>query len=550
MNDNALTARFVSRATLAVLHDSDLDGRRVRVERFGSIYPGGASVCSLTIERDPLRPLPFAGADIVQLFNGPRMVWEGNITSIGAYVGDASQGVRVNSIGHWGWLMGRTIDKRWADNRLTEDAWADSLPTGYSDTNRDKFTVDRTARLRIETKAATMAVSDGHSLTYSQPTGQTTKRVKLSYNFQEGAQNYGWRLFNVTAANNIWNLTASGAGTRDDTPATPSQHIFLTLYSGAVQAAVADGTLFGQIDDAVSGATALMVYSETGNINCLEIFKDVRAMVPELSSDETAIDTSLTVSIEPFITIGQEAYSSILARIAGYGTSSYGAIGYGIKDSSQSSDGKPILFAEPWPVLTDYEYEISLSAPNLTGGLNVVRDYGAIANWLVVTYQDLQGVSRVLTPDDDANLKDDDSISRFGKRQLSQPLSLGQLSQTAAVQYCRRYLAAAKDPQVYVSGAIRLAGYVNGKSGSRVPTSHVQAGQRAKIVDFVSDVIDVAGAGLTAVITFAEYTDDNGGTVSLSFGVPDNLAIMLARARLVTAQLLRAGEAQTWADQK
>lgn len=534
MNWNTITARFFNWSTRVERADPAGDGQRIQVERMGTIYPGGFGACSLVIQRDPVRPLPFRGGDLVRLYNGPRMVWEGFVTGSAHFVGDNSHGVRVQAVGGWGWLLAtRSIDKRWADNRMTNEAWYED-PTAYSPNDQTLSqieTIDRVdGRLRFTPKNVAFTNQWYHRLRYSMPTGQTVKRFKLSYDMQEAAQAWSLELFNEQSVAAVWTVTASATGTRDDTLVTPTQHMFILFRSAAGQTPATDGTIYGQVDDAISGATGFMVYSETGNINAYEVFKDVAALVSELSTDTSAIDASLTVSVEPFITNGREAYSSILARIAGYGTSSYGAIGYGIRGSDQASDRKPMLFAEPWPALTDYEYEISMR--NVQGGLSVVRDFAGIANWITVQYEDALGVTHIVTPDDDANLKDTASITAYGERHLSRPLSLGQIGETAAKQYARRYLASSKDPQVYVSGSIRLAGYVPGKNGTKVPAANVVAGERAKIVDFISDVINVAGAGLTAVITFAEYSDENGGTVSLSFGVPDNLAIMLARAGL------------------
>jgi len=139
-----------------------------------------------------------------------------------------------------------------------------------------------------------------------------------------------------------------------------------------------------------------------------------------------------------------------------------------------------------------------------------------------------------VSPNDDATLKDQTSIDAYGERHLV--LSLGQIGDVSAKQYAKRVLAVSKDPQVYISGGLRFVGTMNAKNGAKVPVSQVESGQRVKIVDFVSDVIDVVGAGLTAIITLAEYSDVNGGTVSVSFGAPDNLAVLLARMPRVFVQ--------------
>lgn len=524
----------------------DRESIRIEIDRFGSVYPGGFSVCSLILRRDPTAPLPFGGTDMVRLYNGPRVVWEGYISSILPFVDDNSAGVRVSAVGAWGWLLNTTIDKRWADNRTSADVWVE-MPTYYNanDVTPDQvMNVDRLdGRIRIQPRGMAYTAGQYHRLRYSQPTGQTSKRFTWSYEMQEGAQAWSLELFNETSTASVWQILVSGTGTVDHTFATPTQHMFLLLASVNNQTPAGDGAIFGQIDGNISGATPFSVYSETGNINCYEVFRDVRALVSELSADESMISSSLTVSVEPFMTNGHEAYRSILTRIAGYGTASYGAIGYGIRECAQSSDGKPILFAEPWPDVSSYDYEVSLRGQNISGSLAIARDFGGIVNYVVLTYQNGLGETVTLTPADDSTLTDADSVATYGTRAMTSPLSLGQVGDTAAAQYGRRFLAARKTPQVYVSGSIKVKGYIHGKGGERIPVANVRAGERVKIVDFVSDVLDVTGAGYTAVVTFAEYSDTDGGSVTLSFGVPDNLAIMLARAQLIGGTTLLTGEA-------
>lgn len=530
MNDayNTLTARFLDRSTLAQLTDAASDGQRVEIERFSKAYPGGFAECSLLIQRDPLLPLSFGLGDRLQILNGPRIVWEGDITSIEHYATDSSQGVRIMAVGVWGTVTARTTSKVWADNRMGADTWTEPTTalSGVDKTPDRVISIDRTSgRLRWTPKAEAFTLNWFHRARYRMPTSQTVKRFKGSYTLQEGAQAWeiGW--INQTTTGVEWSVNASGSGTFDVTLTTPSNEIWAYLAARAAQTPKSDGTYYGQIDDAASGATQFMVYGETGNINCYEIFRDVRGYISELSADESLIDGSLTVSVEPFFAQGREAYRSILARIAGYGTSSYGPIGYGIRESSLSNDGKPILYCEPWPALTDYEYQVSVR--DAAGGVRVVRDIGGVANWIVVTYQDALGDTTTLTPDDDATLKDQTSIDAYGERHML--LNLGQIGSTPSISYARAVLSVAKDPQVYISGSLRFAGYLTAKSGERVPAANVREGERVKIVDFISDVLDVSGAGLTAVITLAEYSDADGGSVSLSFGVPNKLTIMLAR---------------------
>jgi len=538
-NENGIVAKFYDRSTMAQLPDPSQIGRYIAVEDYDGANPGGFGSASLRVTCDATAALPFGESDFIKLFNGERVVWEGEIGRISHWFSAQGQGVRLMCTGPWGRWMSRTIEKRWADNRMTDDVWYEPATAfdGNDKTLSQVMQIDRVSgRIRFTPKNEAFAVNQYHRAEYAMPTGQTVKRVKCSYNMQEAAQAWVLGIYNTTAGAAIWSVSASGAGTRDDTLGTPSNKIWLYLQSGAAQTPTSDGVYYGQVDSAISGATAFMVYSETGNINCYEVFKDVAALVPELSTDYSLLDSTLSVSIEPFITKGREELASILARIAAFGTSTYGGISYGIRDSSQSTDGKPILFCEPTPPLTDYEWEINISDRRIGDTLEIVRDADSVVNWVVVEYEDALGKRYTITPDDDATLKDTDSIAKHGERH-GQVLRLGQVGQTPALQYARSYLAKMKDTQVYVSGSITYRGSIPGKNGASTPASEavveVLHGVRARVSNFVTDVLDIAGAGLTALVSSATYSDVNGGEVRLTFGVPDDLATLLARMPIV-----------------
>jgi hypothetical protein len=60
-----------------------------------------------------------------------------------------------------------------------------------------------------------------------------------------------------------------------------------------------------------------------------------------------------------------------------------------------------------------------------------------------------------------------------------------------------------------------------------IPASQIQAGKRLLITDYLTDL---SGTGLTVLITRTEYEHDSR-MYSLSFGVPDNLAVLLAQKK-------------------
>ena len=70
-----------------------------------------------------------------------------------------------------------------------------------------------------------------------------------------------------------------------------------------------------------------------------------------------------------------------------------------------------------------------------------------------------------------------------------------------------------------------VGGYIGAKSGQVVPSSQIRAGKRVKIENYLQDL---SGTGLTFLISMIEC-DDRSETVAISTGLPDNLAVFLAR---------------------
>lgn len=515
--------------------------------RFGSIFPGGYSTISFFIPCDITIPLEIMEGCKVLAFNWTLEVWHGFIVSIAYVLGaNGDTGIQILGAGAFGYVMGsERIDKRWADNRITPDVWIAGTAPGLSDANSDRFsTIDRSkSRLRIETKNASYSALDASSLYYEMPIGDAVKRAKLSYQLQEGAGDLVLRLYNQAAAANVWSVSASGSGTRDDTLGTPSRRIQMTLYANSAHSGTSDGSRFGQIDDAVSGANALMIYSETGNINAYEVAKDLVGLLSRLSSNTDRISSALTVSVEPFITTGKEAAASILARICSYGDTSYWPIGYAVWGSQEVTDEKPQLVVEPYPALTSCEYVIDAGDPLLEAPAQIVRDVNSVVNYVSVRYTDPEGREKIVTPDDDATLKDDASIAFYGKREADTDPHVGTGTSDLAIRAGRAFLANKKDPRPYVSAPLRVYGSIRNYDGGETPVSEIRAGQRVKLANIADDVLNQTGVGATFIITETEYSDDDQ-SVMISCGMPDSLASFLAAMSLVPTRKAYTGRVE------
>lgn len=537
MNDNRIVLTIYSSGTVAA-SDQALLLRRAKDLRFSTLFPGGVfATLSCFIACDPAVSFPFLVGYRLVARNGLVVVWEGVITSLPRIV-DTEMGVQINAAGYWGQLLERRgWEKPWADNRLDEANWV--YQTGTTGAGDQACTVDRLNRIRFTPKGVAWANGDYSAVRYTAPTGETCKRLTYSYDLQEGAQAWevsAWRSTDGAAWTQMTNVSgetygagtttvivASGTGSIDVTLATPSRYLELRFYSRAAQTPVEDGTYYGQY-------SSLMVYTQTGTITAQSIAKDIRAKVTSLNSDETQIGAP-GLTLAPFITAGRETMTAILSRAAGYGDASFNSWAPSLmeSDAATTPDGKPVLALAQYPALTAYDYAVRIDDPNVAGRITVVYDLDAVRNWITVKYRDeLNNRDVILTPDDDANLKDTTSITTYGQRETPQPLDAGTTSSTIAKNLARRYLAAYKNPRLYVSGPITVKGYIRAPKGTRVPASQIRAGKRIRVENYLDDLASVSGAGLTFVITQTDY-DDAAQTCAISTGVPDDLAVFLAQ---------------------
>ena len=363
---------------------------------------------------------------------------------------------------------------------------------------------------QVETK-----VNGAAGLWYRLKTSADLDAVGIYELFAQTRQAWELRLYDPVGASSLWSVTANGSGSQDLTLGTPRQTLYFELVAKANQKAVGNSSIQGNI-------TTLIVYSETGNINTYEIANDIRGALTELSTNTTALDsTNATLDLTPFITNAWETYASILTRAAAFGDTAAtgGALGYGLRSSQLASDGKPLMFLEQWPVISDltvYDYQVSTKTAQIP---SVRRDYASIKNWLIINYTDnLTGLATILTPDDFAALTDATSVARYERRIFV--LSLGACTEAAALGFGARYLAAYKDPLISATGAITVTEYLTGKNGNLSPASEIQAGKRLKIIDYEE--------GIMGVITSTQY-NHTARTCAITLGYSDNLAIILAR---------------------
>lgn len=331
--------------------------------------------------------------------------------------------------------------------------------------------------------------------------------------FQNTSQNFELRLRDTVGSTDIFSLTSTTSGAQDVTLGTPRQYLDLEFIARNNGTPLANGTIYGEL-------TNLEMFSETGNINVYEVANDLRGALSNLSINTTYLDSTATYSLRSqFITQDYERMASVLMRAAAFGNASGAALAFGLKSSQFATDALPPLFLEDWPSISgagDYDYQVTVTTAQIP---QLRRDYASIENWIVIRYTDSLGRTVLVTPDDEATLKDTDSIDRYGQRE-SQVLDLGACSAAAALAFGVRYLSTRKDPVISMTGPIVIQDYLLHRAGFAVPASEVQAGKRLRILDYEENV--------TGVITATQYNHLDR-TCQMTLGFSDSLAILLAR---------------------
>lgn len=476
--------------------------------QYGSLYPVGWGDCSFFLPGDPTYLGRIAHGMTVVISNGFVQAWAGRVTKKKiAYDGDTA-GLEISCIGHFGdIMMVRGIRKPWADTGIDEATWV--WNAGASGANL--CTVDREAQIKFMPKIEAWADTNGATVDYTAPTGQTVKKVDFVYDLQEGGQ--AWQMELYTNDDGVlWSRNTTGTGSASTTLGTPRQTVRLIMRSMADQTPTApSGTIYGKF-------TNIVVYTETSAINPTEILTDVVGLATEFSTDLTQI-ASNTLSLVPFVA-APLTYAEIIARAAGYGDASFNPYAFGVRGLDATN--KPILFYEAYPALTDYDYTVSLDSKTLQS-FEAEQDVSAVRNYICMQFQDTMGREHWMQPDADANLTDAASVAAYGRRDEWIPMQT--TSVTTTVNYGRRFLAAKKDLQWRVSGSFPVVGYIKNKDGSMTPASLIMAGQRVRIANYLNDL---NGTGLTLLITGVDYNDATQ-TATITVGESNALDVLLAR---------------------
>jgi len=421
--------------------------------------------------------------------------------------------------------MRRRVRRLWADQRISADVWYDASEAlgVISSGEKNMVNVNRETGLRLLPQSSNdWSNSEYFALRYDAPVGGQIAKVVFTWKFSEGAQQWAASLYDVTNISTLWSqATTDTTGTVQTVTLSPvSQAIEIRFTSNAAQTAPNDQSIFLYV-------YSLTVYATTTAITPSNLVKDLRAYLSELNSDETLISTN-SLDIAPFIADKWEKVANELVAIARFGDSSFNPWAAYLRESeaAAAANGEPLLAFEKQPALTDHTYIVCQD--ELVSPIVVRKDYSKIENWLIVEYTDYNNRRRYMTPDDDANLKDDTSITNYGRREPAQPLRYANVSQAMAVNLARRHLAQWKDPQYLLSEPLALREYVRGKGGVIHPASLVRPGRNVLLEDYLDDL---ASNGVRLRLSKTVY-DHDSRTVQLYSGPLDDLATTIAQLEL------------------
>jgi hypothetical protein len=187
------------------------------------------------------------------------------------------------------------------------------------------------------------------------------------------------------------------------------------------------------------------------------------------------------------------------------------------------------------PDLSDYDYIINLDDPNVAGvELVTSSDFDTLFSSAIVIYSSTTNKQSIANSTDYAGLSDATSAAAYHDRTIV--VQGGQLESAALAGPAGAvYVNAKKGLAYYMRGPLVVKGTIKKKDHTTIPVARVRAGKRIKIANFAADIGDTHGAGLTFLISRTTYNDEKN-TVSITCGLPDNLALYLARRSLMSDQ--------------
>lgn len=530
---SGLTINIYSSGT-TLISDPDALLSRAQDIRFSTGYPGGLYLtASFYIPLDVTRSTMIRHAQRCVIRNGAAVVWEGFITEITYDIGQSEQGIEVSALGYGSLLAMRYKYDRPIDRRFTApqvNVWANtcplttgSIPNGHVN---EQCNFDNNNRLMFLPKFEAWGNGQFAALQYMVNAGSNVKRAQFTYDMQEGAQAWELELRDITNDIDLFSSTSSGSGTQDITLGTSTDRLEFRFYSRAAQTPTSS-SIYAKITNLaiMSESSASTVMTTPSKI--ISAYT-VYAAAP-FSACTTLIDQTNTYDMIPIGIVTDSLTESILQFITRVSQFSSGNTKWsiGIRESEAIAGGSsPLIYYEPQPLLTDYDYVVSIDEENLIGGFKLVASAlpDELVNTAYVRFRNSRGQE-----DWSYNSYDLPSWLKYLNRVVSIDAGTGVNTIAGGDTFGNTYLTGRSGLQYYVSGPIQIKGYLRHKAGDRVPAAMVRAGKRLKIENFIGDFGDVSGAGFTFLISQTEYNDGDE-TISITLGRPDSLSVSLAAA--------------------
>ncbi len=486
--------------------------------RWETMWPKGYGPLSSQVKRSVTESWAVKLAHKIVVRDGQRIVYQGRLGNLTGQLDQAGEQIAVPALGWYVVLNERHVHKRWIDN-----APVGRLEWPVSDDTQQSFSTDKREdflHVRLAAYADSRAGTEVYRERYIAPAGTVVRRITFDYEIKTG-EGGKVALYNVDTSSEVWSDNNTGGpnpktGSVDHTFATPPQ-IFELRFSPTI-ADTYDPNDHVFLDN-------IKVRCKLDNFaspayTAGEIVQDVLYLAgDELSGDYAAIGDPGLV-LDPFVTDNDdyETADAIIQRAAAYGDASQRTWGLSVWDSARASDGKPKVVFE-YRDVSDYEYAIRTTDKELTHFQDGEAE-DELRNYVIVKYRDAKGITRYRTPDDNANLKDQASIDRYGRREKL--LDVGQGDATRADYVGVRYLAYHKEPlrktEIAVKGRIRT------KGRQWVPVNRVRAGQRVKVVDY--------RGGQVYFLRHTAYDADSQVLRMSPDLPPDDLAMFFAQEKL------------------
>lgn len=463
-------------------------------------------MCTFSIPMPRIDTTYVTNGDPVTVYNDLSPVWSGYVATVEPYVDTAASSIKVTAIGPWGYLLrAQGSYKPWADSRFSQDVWGEvATPyTGNDVTPRKLVSLSRNGGIRFNPRSTRDAsgVETGwganwyHMVRYIAPPGETIKMITANYNQQNGSQNWQLQVYNVDAVSMVWNATGTGSGLLSYVFPTPPTSIAIMYRSMAAQTPPTDGTVFGEM-------TNIRVFCESPAPNTYHtattILRSIN--VTGLSTDKSRIYDVGYFPVMHFIG-GGRPYADIITDLVKMYHVGYPLAAYCSVEELPTSSRMVMELVPDEKTGTPY-YWISYNDANTGDQLSIQRDSDSIRNYVSVSYTDYNGMSAMLTPVNTPSLKDDASITAYGKREVF--LTHSDEHYMNAQGIGEAYLKASKDMRFKCSGEIVVRGYINSVDGS-VPVSKIKPGRLIAINNFLGGM---TANGVVFLIARVEYDDD------------------------------------------